>query len=116
MLAVLSLLLIVQQNRVKLRQKDKELLARDELFSRLSTNVDDVFLMLDARALRVDYASTNIEELLGITEDEVRADVRALRQLVAPEDTGPALMDSLAGIQPGEQLEIDREYIHRRTG
>ena len=46
----------------------------------------------------------------------MRADVRALRQLVTPEDTGPELMDSLASIQPGEQLEIDREYIHRRTG
>ena len=54
-LAVMLLLLVIQQNRQKLRQKDHELLARDELFSKLSVNVDDVFLMLDARNLRVDY-------------------------------------------------------------
>ena len=62
------LFLVIWNNRRKLKLKDNELLARDELFSKLSANVDDVFLMLDAENLRVDYVSPNIEKLLGISE------------------------------------------------
>ena len=54
-LALLMLVLAVRRYRRTLRSKDREILYRDELFSKLSTNVNDVFLMLDARALRVDY-------------------------------------------------------------
>ena len=114
-LAVLLLMVIIQQNRLKLKQKDKELLARDELFSRLSTNVDDVFLMLDARNLRVDYASSNIEKLLGISEAQVREEIHVLERLVRG-DKGPSVLDRLSGILPGEQLECDREYVHQKTG
>lgn len=67
-LSVCLLLFVVQQNRQKLKLKDNELLARDDLFSKLSANVDDVFLMLNAENLRVDYVSPNIEKLLGISE------------------------------------------------
>ena len=114
-LAVVLILLIIQQNRLKLKQKDKELLARDELFSKLSTNVDDVFLMLDARDLRVDYASSNIEKLLGITEAQVREEVHVIEHLISGND-GPLVLDRLPDILPGEQLEFDREYIHQTTG
>lgn len=48
LLALSVLIIVVHQNRQKLRLKDNELIARDELFSKLSANVDDVFLMLDA--------------------------------------------------------------------
>ena len=46
-LAVTILLLVVQNNRQKLRKKDQQLLAREELVSKLSRNVDDVFLRID---------------------------------------------------------------------
>ena len=47
-------------------RKNTEILYRDELFQKLSLNVDDVFLMLDAETSKVDYVSPNIERLLGI--------------------------------------------------
>ena len=52
---------------VSLKKKDTEILYRDELFQKLSMNVDDVFLMLDARTYQTDYVSPNVEKLLGIT-------------------------------------------------
>lgn len=58
---------IIRENRLKLRQKDSALLARDELFSRLSDNVDDIFLMLDIRTKKVEYISPNIQKILGIS-------------------------------------------------
>ena len=66
-MAVMLLLLVIIQNRQKLKQKDNALLARDELFSKLSVNVDDVFLMVDAKDLRVEYVSSNIAKLVGIS-------------------------------------------------
>ena len=44
--------IILRKNRVNLKRKDTEILYRDELFQKLSMNVDDVFLMLDAKHIR----------------------------------------------------------------
>ena len=41
--------IILWKNKVNLKRKDTEILYRDELFQKLSMNVDDVFLMLDAK-------------------------------------------------------------------
>ena len=48
LLMVLLIALIVHRSRDALRRRDTEILYRDELFTRLSRNVDDVFLMMDA--------------------------------------------------------------------
>ncbi len=114
-LAVMILLFVVQQNRLKLKKKDSELLARDELFSKLSCNVDDVFLMMDAQQLRVDYVSTNTERLLGISEQQVREDIHIIESIVRGEESG-LVLDHLSEILPGQQKEWDREYVHQLTG
>ena len=114
-LAMLLLLLVILQSRQMLKRKDHELLARDELFSKLSVNVDDVFLMLDAQSLRVDFVSPNIEKLLGIPEARVREDVHVIEGF-ARENEITRVLNQLSEIRPGEQMEWDREYIHQRSG
>ena len=56
-IAALLISLIIQKGRINLRKKDTEILYRDELFQKLSMNVDDVFLMLDAKTYQADYLS-----------------------------------------------------------
>ena len=114
-LAVLLLLLVIQQNRQKLKRKDHELLIRDELFSKLSINVDDVFLMVDANDLRVEYVSPNIEKLVGIPEQEVLRNIYKIEHLIRT-DESVHILDQLSTVLPGEQREWDREYIHQKTG
>ncbi|MGN0276040.1 MAG: ATP-binding protein, partial [Hominisplanchenecus sp.] len=114
-LAVMLLLLVIQQNRQKLKRKDKELLVRDELFSKLSANVDDVFLMVDAKNLHVEYVSHNIEKLVGIPEQKVLCDIHELEHLLGT-DESVHILEQLSKILPGEQREWDREYIHQKTG
>lgn len=114
-LAVMLLLLVIIQNRQKLKQKDNALLARDELFSKLSVNVDDVFLMVDANDLRVEYVSPNIEKLVGISEQQVLDDIHEIEHLIRT-DESVHILDQLSTILPGEQREWDREYIHQKTG
>ena len=114
-LGIVILTFIIWQNRLKLKKKDTEILYREELFSKLSVNVDDIFLMLDADTFRVDYISPNIEKLIGVSEAEARADIRAMDHLVKGEDT-VRVLDQLSSILPGQQGEWDREYIHQKTG
>ncbi len=114
-LAVMLLLLVIQQNRQKLKRKDNELLARDELFSKLSINVDDVFLMVDAKNLHVEYVSPNIEKLIGFSEQQILSDIYEIEHLIRP-DESMHILDQLSEILPGEQREWDREYIHQKTG
>ena len=114
-LALMLLLLVVQQSRQKLKLKDNELFARDELFSKLSINVDDVFLMVNAKNLRVEYVSPNIEKLTGIPEQNVLNDIHELEHLIRM-DESVFILDQLSEVLPGEQREWDREYIHQKTG
>ena len=97
MLLFLSVLLFKKAGP-SLRRKDTEILYRDELFQKLSMNVDDVFLMLDAKTYQADYVSPNAEKLLGITVEQIRKDIRVLGKL-----------------HPAEFMKIRRRIIWRRS-
>ena len=107
--------LIVEKGRKSLQKKDAEILYRDELFQKLSMNVDDVFLMLDAKTYRADYVSPNAEKLLGIGAGEICKDIRVLGKL-HPENPEDPEKNDLEEIQVHEQKEWDAEYIHQQTG
>ena len=113
-LAVLVILLIVRRNRATVRRKNTEILYRDELFRKLSLNVDDVFLMLDAKTSKTDYVSPNIGRLLGIPWKKVRQDVHALAELV-PQNDPDRDKNFLEGLSRGEQREWDAAYLHQET-
>lgn len=113
-LGIVLLFYLNRSNRKTLRRKDIELHYREELFSTLSNNVDDVFIMLNGDNLKVDYVSPNIEKLIGIPEEETRANIRRIDQLVNKADT-VLLLDQLHNLQPGEQGEWEREYVHQKT-
>ena len=113
-LAVLVILLIVRRNRATVRRKNTEILYRDELFRKLSLNVDDVFLMLDAKTFKTDYVSPNIGRLLGIPWKKVRQDVHALAEL-RPQNDPDRDKNFLEGLSRGEQREWDAAYLHQET-
>lgn len=114
-ISALALALVHRKSSVKLRRKDMEILYRDELFMKLSMNVDDVFLMLDAQTDRADYVSPNVEKLLGITAEQIQEDVHVLGKL-HPQEFAEQTMNYLTGLAVNEQREWDFEYIHQKTG
>ena len=114
-IAALFISLIIQKNRTNLRRKDTEIRYRDELFQKLSMNVDDVFLMLDAKTYQADYVSPNAEKLLGITVEQIRKDICILRKL-HPEEQEDSEKNYMEEIQVHEQREWDFEYVHLKTG
>ena len=112
--AVLIILLIARRSHTTLRRKDTEIRYRDVLFQKLSLNVDDVFLMLDAETSKADYVSPNIGRLLGIPWRKVRQDVHALVALY-PKDDPDRDKNFLEGLSRGEQREWDAAYLHQET-
>lgn len=108
-------MLVIQKNRRSLEEKDTEILYREELFSMLSGNVDDIFLMIDADTLRVSYISPNVYKIVGIPEEVIRDDINVLSGLLRDSDA-PRIADELPKMIPGEKKEWEREYIHRKTG
>ena len=114
-IAAFFISLIIQKNRTNLRRKDAEIRYRDELFQKLSMNVDDVFLMLDAKTYQADYVSPNAEKLLGVTAEQICKDVWTLGKL-NPGEADDLEKNYLEGIQVHEQREWDFEYVHQKTG
>ena len=113
-MAVLVILMIVRRSHTTLRRKNTEISYRDELFQKLSLNVDDVFLMLDAETAKVDYVSPNIGRLLGIPWREVRQDAHVLATLY-PNGFPERDKNYLKGLLSGQQREWDFEFEHRET-
>ena len=111
-IAVFIIELILQKNRISLKRRDIEILYRDELFQKLSMNVDDVFLMLDAKTYKADYVSPNLEKLLGITVEQIQKDIGVLGKLHFEDPKKNYLKE----IQVNEQQEWDFEYVHQKTG
>ena len=114
-IATVLISLIIQKSRINLRRKDTEILYREELFQKLSMNVDDVFLMLDAKTYQTDYVSPNAEKLLGITVEQIQKDICILGKM-HPEESEDPEKNYLEEIQAHEQKEWDFECVHQKTG
>ena len=111
-IAVFIIELILQKSRISLKRRDIEILYKDELFQKLSMNVDDVFLMLDVKTYKADYVSPNVEKLLGITVEQIQKDIGVLGKLHFEDPKKNYLKE----IQVNEQQEWDFEYVHQKTG
>ena len=107
--------LLLWRYRRSLTDKDTEILYREELFTTLSSNVDDIFIMLDAATLNVDYISPNIEKLVGISQEEASRNIRVIDLLGGSEQT-PRIVDRLTNVASGGQDEWEREYVHQKSG
>lgn len=112
---VVVVVMIIIQNRQKLKEKDHALDIRDALFSKLSENIDDVFIMVDVRTLKVEYVSQNVEKLIGVTEASLYEDVHNLESIIYGEDV-ISVLHEIYSIEQGTQKEWDREYVHQKTG
>ena len=114
-IAAMILLMVMHRGRTKLRRQNTAILYRDVLFEKLSQNVDDVFLLLDAQKHRADYVSPNIERLLGLTMKSVRKNIGTLA-LLYPADFPGRTKNYLEGLACGDQREWDTEFVHQKTG
>ena len=106
--------IVIRANHQKLRHKDVQLLARDELFAKLSANVNDIFMMVDLQTKKVEYVSPNVQRILGIPAETVLKN-RFVFLDAESNGNGRIQMDVIAQMKNGEQREWDKEYIHQES-
>ena len=104
--------MVIRDNRQKLRHKDVQLLARDELFAKLSANVNDIFLMLDLRTKNMEYVSPNVQKILGISAAAVQKDMNALIEAESNENNRIQI-DAIVKMKNGEQSISIRKARNR---
>ena len=77
--------LLTLLRRVRRRADAKELAieSREQLFSMLVRNADDIYVMFSPDAYEVEYVSPNVEKLLGVSVEAVKNNIRALSDSAA---------------------------------
>ncbi len=104
----------------KWAKKDREMQYQEQTFriftTFLSDNVDDIYMMVDAGGEKAEFVSSNIERILGISQQDVMNEVRQLGR--ASYVTGKSIERSdLAALEPGMSLEqMETERTHQKTG
>ncbi|MDE7258517.1 MAG: PAS domain S-box protein, partial [Lachnospiraceae bacterium] len=104
----------------KLAEKNQEIRYQEQIFEIFSTflsdNIDDVYMMLDAKGEKAEFVSSNIERVLGIPWKVIMDDVNQIGH--AEYITGGEIgWEGLSALEPGMALEsMETERIHRITG
>lgn len=114
-LALAIVLLLLHRNRRKLDAKELAIEYREQLFSILVCNADDIYVMFSPEGFAVEYASPNVEKLLGVSPDDVKRNIRVLSDSAVGPSGGPGL-DAIASLEEGECLQAYRERIRPTTG
>lgn len=111
----LIFLLFERQSRKRIEKKEQDIQYREQLFSILSENIDDVFLMLNSESYVVEYVTPNVKSVLGISPDAVAASLESLGKATYTEEKTISYSD-LALMKPGQAIIMESERTHRNTG
>ena len=97
------------------KKKENDVQYHEQLFSILANNTNDVFLMCTTSDYSVEYVSPNVERVLGISQEEIMADIRVLEQSVTA--NGEAISyESIKNITGNDCLRREGERRHKKSG
>ncbi|MBD5133181.1 MAG: response regulator [Clostridiales bacterium] len=113
-------MMLIWRTNKDLAEKDRAIEYRERLFDILSThlssNTDDVYMMVDALDGKAEYVSPNVERVLGISEQSITASLSALGTPLQSSGD-PVDYQTLREMTPGEALEsIQTERVNPKTG
>ena len=77
-LAAVVLWLYITTSRRRYKEKALEVKSREGLLDMLTENTRDMFIVFSPEDFKAEYVSANVEKLLGLNLDEVRADFRKM--------------------------------------
>lgn len=103
-----------QRSHRRLMEKEGDLWYREQLFSILANNTNDVFLMYRTNDHAIEYISPNVERVLGIPQEEAGADIRVLNQFQVPDREK---MDrQIKELEENGAVSWEGEWIHKKSG
>lgn len=100
--------------RRRAKKSQAEIEYRDVLFNLLSENLDDIFVVVDAEEQKVSYITPNVDRLLGVSADKVRANLQNLLKCVEEQDQ-IVNNNILQSLKVNEHIDIAKEWVNQKT-
>ena len=111
LLVILFSIVVTSYIKTKKRQQD-EIMFRDSLFSDLSQNVNDVFVILEEKTDEVVYVTPNIDSVLGVKEEDVKKDIASIDGI-----NGDRLIAAnLIELNKKDKISWTQEYLNNDIG
>ena len=105
---------IILNSRRKVAESLLEVKSRDRLLDLLSLDSTDIFVMFSPDTFEADYVSSNVEQVLGISQDELRGDVRKILA-AAVDEYKPFTTEVLKSMPKGNTMEADARLQNVKT-
>ena len=85
---------------------------RDSLFSDLSQNVNDVFVILEEKTDEVVYVTPNIDSVLGVKEEDVKKDITTIDGI----NVDRLIASNLMELNKKDKISWTQEYLNNDIG
>ncbi|MDE6398110.1 MAG: hypothetical protein K2L51_02205, partial [Clostridiales bacterium] len=106
--------LLIALNKRRVKEKELEVKSRENLLDLLTTNSNDIFVLFSPETLAAEYVSANIEHVLGLKMDDVKANVHTLLNVSVKEHVG-FTSEGLNKLPVGETWETDIEMRNAQS-
>lgn len=103
-----------QLSHRRLMEKEGDLQYREQLFSILANNTNDVFLMFTTDNRIIEYISPNVERVLGIPQEKVEADIGLLDDFLIQDRE--AMEHRIKELGNNDSVSYELEWIHKKSG
>ncbi len=103
-----------QRSHRRLMKKEGDIQYREQLFSILANNTNDVFLMFTTDDRKIEYISPNVERVLGIPQEEVEEDIGLLDDFLIPDREEMNSQIKKQGINGS--VSYEGEWVHKKSG
>ena len=111
LLVILFSIVVISYIKTKKRQQD-EIMFRDSLFSDLSQNVNDVFVILEEKTDEVVYVTPNIDSVLGVKEEDVKKDITTIDGI----NVDRLIASNLMELNKKDKISWTQEYLNNDSG
>ena len=111
LLVILFSIVVTSYIKTKKRQQD-EIMFRDSLFSDLSQNVNDVFVILEEKTDEVVYVTPNIDSVLGVKEEDVKKDITTIDGI----NVDRLIASNLMELNKKDKISWTQEYLNNDSG
>ena len=111
LLFILFSIVVTSYIKTKKRQQD-EIMFRDSLFSDLSQNVNDVFVILEEKTDEVVYVTPNIDSVLGVKEEDVKKDITTIDGI----NVDRLIASNLMELNKKDKISWTQEYLNNDSG
>ncbi len=113
-LAVSMIILIVIKNRRIVLRKNSELRYREELFSVIAGQSNEMFAMFSADNFKYRYVSQNSERMLGISDEELKKGTWGNYRLLSSVGN-PEQFEEIKNLKIGEQRTVKLSCTNLKT-